>query len=106
FGLFWRERGCDLWDGEEREQVVHVEVVLVHAGERREHRLERLLALSKRDHVERHRAERHRTGRGGEGHLRVRGVERERRQERERPRPRRAPRVETRVLAVERFTES
>ena len=35
--------------GEVREQVRHVEVVLVHAADRREDRLERLLALAERE---------------------------------------------------------
>ena len=45
-------------DGQVLEEVRHVEVVLVHAADGGEDRLERLLPLAERDHVQRHVAER------------------------------------------------
>ena len=70
-----------------------------------EHRLERLLPLPERDHVQRHVAEREPPGRGEDRHRGVRAVERAGADEREDLRPRRALHVEAPVLRVEVLRE-
>ena len=97
----WRGSTGSAADRQVLEQVRHVEVVLVDAADRAEHRLERLLPLPERDHVHRHVAERELAGRGQERHHGVRAVERAGADEREHLRPRRPPHVEAAVLVVE-----
>ncbi len=90
---------------EVREQVRHVEVVLVDAPDTAQDRLERRLAAAEREHVHRHVAERELRRRGEQRHRAVRRVERAGREQREQRRDDRAPRRELRVLGVEPLRE-
>ena len=90
---------------EVREEVRHVEVVLVDAPDAAQDRLERRLAAPERKHVHRHVAERELRRGCEQRHRAVRDVERAGREEREQRRDDRAPRRELGILGVEALRE-
>ena len=93
-------------DREVVEQVRHVQRVLVHPAQRRQHRLEALLPLPERDQVQRHVAQRQAPAHRRGDDQRVAAVEHDRAEQRQRVAPDHAPHRQAAIVGEERLGQA